>query len=89
VSQEDERLKSLSDFELEIEAQQINPKQWKDGHPVIRELFVRRQQKENDNKQTQEEIKKMTAIILKLTAAALAIAIVTLIITVLVAIFTK
>ena len=44
--QENDRLKSLSDEELELEAQQINPKQWPKGHPVLRELISRRNAKE-------------------------------------------
>lgn len=42
MSQENDRLKSLSDEELELEAQQINPKQWPKGHPVLRELISRK-----------------------------------------------
>lgn len=71
MSQENERIKSLSDVELELEAEHINSKLWRPGHPIRRELHRRRNQKEKENKQTQQAIKKMTFVILVMTAVIL------------------
>jgi hypothetical protein len=45
MSQESERIKLLSDVDLELEAQQVNPKQFP-NHPVLRERESRHNAKE-------------------------------------------
>ena len=73
MSHDDERIKALSDIDLEIEAQQIShivqPK-----HPILLELKRRKKAKEDYNQKTQTAIKNMTAIILVLTIISVALA---------------
>jgi len=47
MSQDDERIKSLSDVDLELEAQRINIKSFP-NHPVLRERESRRNAKERE-----------------------------------------
>jgi len=66
---DEERIKSLSDVELELEVIHLSPSYCRNGHPALKELLARREQKERNNKDTQQKIKYMTAVILALTLA--------------------
>jgi hypothetical protein len=65
---DEKRIKALSDVDLELEYLHLSPSYRRSGHPIVKELFSRRKQKEDNNKKTQTAIKYMTAVILALTA---------------------
>lgn len=77
MSQDDDRIKALSDFELESEARHIEPRSYP-SHPVFKEIHRRQEIKEKQNQKEQQEIKNdqrqikiLTAIILAFTVVIL------------------